>query len=92
MNDKTHISDLTIAEFQELIRTTVADTFSLQPHYVYGIEGIMDLFHCSRSTAGRIKKGTIKKAVRQEGRTIATNATLALQLYGGPGSSRRNTL
>ena len=52
-------------------------------HYVYGIRGIAELFHCSLPTANRIKKsGRIDKAITQVGRKIVIDAELALELAG----------
>ena len=83
MNDRTYIADLTTDELQALIRVTVAEALQLQPRWVTGMEGLMEIFGCSESTAKRIKKsGTISKAIRQQGRTFVTNASLALQLFG----------
>ena len=83
MNERTYIADLTTDELQALIRTTVAEALQLQPRWVTGMEGLMEIFGCSESTAKRIKKsGTISKAIRQQGRTFVTNASLALQLFG----------
>ena len=64
-------------EYQDLLRKANG------PRYVYGIDGLCEIFGCSRSTAKRMKKdGGIKKAIRQQGRTFVTNVDLALQLYG----------
>ena len=53
------------------------------PRYVYGIKGIAALFGVSERQARYIKSsGAISKAIRQQGRTIVTDATLALELFG----------
>lgn len=50
--------------------------------YVYGLQGIADLFGCSISTANRLKKeGKITKAIMQRGRKIIVDADLALELF-----------
>lgn len=49
--------------------------------YVYGLKGIMELFGVSNVTAQRYKRGIIRDAVSQYGRTIVTDAELALQLF-----------
>ena len=85
MAPKTYIADLTTDELQDLIFKTVAEALaSLRPqNYLKGLEGLMQIFNCSKSTAKRIKKsGAIKKAIRQQGRTFITNVELARQLYG----------
>lgn len=51
--------------------------------YVYGIDGIAEIFGCSRPTASRIKKsGRINAAIRQIGRKIVVDVELALALVG----------
>lgn len=51
--------------------------------YVYGIDGIAEIFGCSRPTASRIKKsGRINAAIRQIGRKIVVDVELALSLVG----------
>ncbi len=58
--------------------------------YVYGINGIAELFHCSIPTANRIKaSGKIDRAIMQIGRKIVVDAELALQLVGEKKSGRR---
>lgn len=53
----------------------------VKKHYVYGLQGICDLFGCSTATASRIKKsGAIDSAVSQVGNTIVVDADLALDL------------
>ena len=52
------------------------------PEYVYGLEGIMRLYKCSKGTAQRIKNsGVIDNAITQVGRKIIVNSNLALSLY-----------
>lgn len=54
---------------------------SSQKRYVQGINGIAELFGCSKSTAQRIKKsGIIDDAITQVKRKILVDANLALQL------------
>ena len=53
------------------------------PQWVRGIKGLASVLQVSVSTAKRIKKrGSIRKAIHQEGRTILVNAPLALELFG----------
>ena len=50
-------------------------------HYVFGFNGIAQLFGCSRSTAARIKNsGVIDDAITQVGRKILVDADKALAL------------
>jgi len=49
--------------------------------YVFGIQGIANLFNCSLVTAHRIKRsGKIDEAITQIGRKIVVDAELALKL------------
>lgn len=58
--------------------------------YVYGIQGLAQLFGCSVPTAHRIKKsGKINKAVTQIGRKIIIDAELALELAGQKTGGRK---
>jgi hypothetical protein len=65
----------------------------VKKHYVYGLQGICDLFGCSTATAARIKRsGAIDSAVSQVGNTIVVDADLALDLLKAKKhvSNRRN--
>ncbi len=53
----------------------------VKKHYVYGLQGICDLFGCSIATAARIKRsGVIDAAISQVGNTIVVDADLAIDL------------
>lgn len=90
MNPNTRIIDLTVAQLAEVIDKAVEeslarrqDSESAQPRFVYGIKGIAQIFGVSERQARYIKSsGTINKAIKQQGRTIVTDAALALQLFG----------
>lgn len=52
------------------------------PDYVYGLDGIMKLYGCSKGTAQRIKNsGVIDDAITQIGRKIIIDSAKALNLY-----------
>ena len=69
------ISEMTGEEFLQLIQS------ENPKRYVYGIEGISEIFNCSIPTANRIKaSGKIDKAIKQIGRKIIVDAELALEL------------
>lgn len=56
-------------------------------HYVFGFNGIAQLFGCSKSTAARIKNsGVINDAITQVGRKIIVDAEKALSLAKKSGS------
>lgn len=86
ISDDTRLIDLTVGELKELFGSLIPKNEIVAPaktgqNLVYGIKGIMGLFHCSEITAYRLKSGVIKKAVRQVGRMIVVDADLALSLF-----------
>ncbi|MBO8460189.1 MAG: DUF3853 family protein [Bacteroidetes bacterium] len=92
MNENTRLIDLTVGQLQDLIYETVnrsiakvnTNITSNEKKLVYGIDGIAELFGCSRTKANEIKQsGMIDKAVIQIGRKIVVDAELALKLTGG---------
>ena len=86
----TRIIDLTVAQLAEVIDRAVEDSLSRRtpstanrPRLVYGIKGIAQLLGISERQARYIKaSGQISRAIRQQGRTIVTDADLALELFG----------
>ena len=86
----TRIIDLTVAQLAEVIDRAVEESLSRRtpstdnrPRLVYGIKGIAQVFGVSERQARYIKSsGVINKAIKQQGRTIVTDADLALQLFG----------
>lgn len=75
-------------EFAALMRSTLMEMENgreeePKKRFVFGLDGICDLFGCSKSTAERIKKsGIIDAAITQVKRKIVVDAELALQLFG----------
>lgn len=64
----------------DVAHTTDTDG-SAPKKYVYGLRGIQELFHCSKSTAYNIKRsGRIDEALSQIGNTIIVDAEKALEL------------
>lgn len=49
---------------------------------VYGLQGIMDLFHVSKATASRYKNTLLKDACEQQGMIIVTDVRKALRAFG----------
>ena len=86
----TRLIDLTVAQLAEIIDKAVEESLMrrqshtpAQPRYVYGMKGIAQIFGVSDRQARYIKSsGIISKAIKQQGRTIVTDADLALQLFG----------
>ena len=89
MTQDTRIIDLTVAQLTEVIDKAVEESLrrrqpsDTQRRLVYGIKGIAQVFGVSERQARYIKSsGVINKAIKQQGRTIVTDADLALQLFG----------
>ena len=79
----------TIADLKEVLAMVLKDnalesdckSIPTSKHYVYGIAGIMSLFHCSEATAQRIKSsGEIDDAISQINGIIVVDAEYALDL------------
>lgn len=84
MRPDTRIIDLTVHELRELIRSEIPQQ-SEQPKsekkLLYGLDGIAEIFNCSRTTAQRIKNsGVLDKAITQVGRKITINVDKALEI------------
>lgn len=89
ISQDTRLIDLTVAELAEVIDQAVKASIQRNTapknelQLVYGIKGIAGLFGVSERQARNIKSsGVISRAIRQQGRTIVTDAALALQLFG----------
>ena len=76
----TKIADLTVGEFQELLRTALCPAAS-DGEYATGISGLAKALGVSYSTAKRLKaSGVLDKAITQTGKVIITDVALARQL------------
>ena len=84
INENTRLIDITLgdlAEFLLLQPKTVVVQQQPEKRYVHGINGIAELFGCSRATAFEIKRsGKINEAISQTGKTIIVDAEKALSL------------
>ena len=85
----TRIIDLTVAQLAEIIDRAVEESLARRqtqdnmPRFVYGIKGIAQILGVSERQARYIKStGLLRKAIKQQGRTIITDVNLALQLFG----------
>ena len=52
------------------------------PALVYGLDGIMEIFQVSKSTAWRYKEGFLKPAITQNGHVIICDVRKALECFG----------
>lgn len=79
------LATLSVGEFKEVMNEINAinkKNEEEKPHtYVYGIPGIMELFHCCRSTAQSLKDTVIRDAVSQKGRKIVVDVEYARALF-----------
>lgn len=80
MKPETKIADLTVGQFSELVRQLIGT--AAPQKYVYGLQGLADLFGVSLSSAKRIKSsGILRRAIHQQGRTTVVDADLAMRLW-----------
>lgn len=87
IDDTLPLAALTVADFKILMSelSTGASPQS-QPstsdkHYVYGLQGIQDLFGCSHVTAQHYKDTFLRKAISQRERKIVVDADMAMELF-----------
>ena len=81
MNPDEFFSKLKECFAEAMFAPEANDGVKVKKHYVYGLQGICDLFGCSTATAARIKKsGVIDEAISQVGNTIVVDADLAIDL------------
>lgn len=100
MRDNTFIFNMSSDEFFDRLKECFADALfapvpnegvKVKKHYVYGLQGLCDLFGCSIATASRIKRsGVIDAAISQIGKTIVVDADLALDLLNTSKAVRKN--
>lgn len=84
----TRLIDLTLAELFAVLderdaeREKTAKNRQSLPSVVYGLDGLREIYHCSKSTAARIlRSGKINAAVsRISARKFAINVDKALSL------------
>lgn len=81
ITDDTPIVTLTVGQLKGLIESTHPPMTSSPKRVVYGLRGICDLFSCGLSRAQQLKNTVIADAVSQQGRTIVTDADMALELF-----------
>ncbi len=74
-NDNTPVSELTVGELIDIVQDAIG-----AKRYVYGLQGIADLFQVSLTQAKRIKK-VIGPAVAQRGNTIVVDAGKAMRIW-----------
>lgn len=82
----TPIWQLTIGEFLDMMKSVMpsepAAPVSNEKKLAHGLDGIAEIFGCSKATAQRIKNsGVIDKAITQVGRKIVVDVDKALQLH-----------
>lgn len=83
INSETPIWQLTVGEFKDLITKSIPQAVvqDTSTEIVYGLDGIAEIFDCSKSQAQRIKSsGIIDGAITQLGRKILVDKHLAIKL------------
>jgi len=86
--DNTPILFLTVKELKEILRAVerpaeivqVQKQISSPEEYVYGYQGIRDLFKISHTKVWELKKTILKPAIIQHGRKLMIHKETALRL------------
>lgn len=79
MSPDTPIWQLTVGQFQELIKKTLPEKREVE--LVHGLKGLMELIGCGETTASRIlNSGDIDEAVTRYNRQIIIDKHKALEL------------
>lgn len=52
------------------------------PPVMYGLQGIMDIFHVSKATASRYANSFLKNALTKNGNVIVIDTFMALSCFG----------
>lgn len=83
ITDETPLAMLNVGHLRGIITDAKSNHggSATPKNYVYGLKGICDLFSCGLSRAQELKRTVIADAVHQNGRTIVTDADLALELF-----------
>lgn len=93
ITDETPLAMLNVGHLRGIIldvNSTHHGVSAAPKHYVYGLKGICDLFSCGLSRAQELKRTVIADAVSQNGRTIVTDADLALELFSKASGNNKN--
>ncbi len=86
-NDNTPITFLTVGQLKEVLGLAEKEEKAIEKttggrRYVYGINGIRQLFGgISQVTARKYKDTFLRDAVSQQGRIIVTDADKAMRLF-----------
>ncbi len=85
-DDTTPIAALTVAQLKQLILSLREGSYATEKkaenrRYVYGLQGIQELFGCSHATAQRYKDTILKDAIIQNGRKIVIDVEMAMKLF-----------
>lgn len=84
ISNDTRLIDLTVGELKALIQSSMSrQKPEGEKKFVYGLQGLADLLHCTKRHASKIKSsGILDEAIKQRGRTIVIDSDLALELFG----------
>lgn len=91
ITDDTPLAHLNVGQLKGIINNSRNAPYVQTPkRVVYGLQGICDLFSCGLSRAQELKRTVIADAVHQNGRTIVTDADLALELFAKASGNNKN--
>lgn len=63
-------------------KTLVIEEGTRFPSYLYGLEGVMSLFHVSKATASRYVNTFLAPAVTRKGNVLFIDTVKALRCFG----------
>lgn len=71
-SDDTRLIDLTVGDLKELITNLISKIKQIEEkRYVYGLQGLADLLHCTKRYASKIKSsGILDEAINKEGELL----------------------
>lgn len=73
--------ELVALQTEVISKTPQEEKEKILPDFVFGLQGIQQLFNCSKSKAQKLKKEVIGNAIDQDQRTIIVDIKKALELF-----------
>ena len=84
MDEKKKVAELTIGELKTILFGENHETKQrAEKRYLYGMADLANYLHVSIPTAWRMKKGILKPAIFQDGRTIITDVEKLDEILNG---------
>lgn len=78
---ETRLIDMTAGELLDYLASNTKEPSKTNERFVYGYEGVANLFNCSKSHAWKLIHGKIAGACMQSGKKIVVDVEKALELF-----------